>query len=194
MNIILDTFGVIGKTFNKHEHFRVVIFFWKQNTFSLPLALNLHFLNIYDYGDFEYVGNITISTPSQQPIVVLGTGSANLWIPGNNCDLLAESFIKKFFLKPLYSAAEESYIISCDATPEPIDITIGNSTYSIKYVNYIVRVSFTLAHLFSLHLRNLKIAGVFFTSRPGVVNNKTYPITADFSALSPFSELFCSFL
>ncbi|EGT60495.1 hypothetical protein CAEBREN_22566 [Caenorhabditis brenneri] len=42
--------------------------------------------NVNDFGDFEYLGNITIGTPGQQFLVVLDTGSANLWVPGPSCD------------------------------------------------------------------------------------------------------------
>lgn len=41
--------------------------------------------NVNDFGDFEYLGNITIGTPDQGFIVVLDTGSSNLWIPGPTC-------------------------------------------------------------------------------------------------------------
>uniref|UniRef100_A0A914CG01 Peptidase A1 domain-containing protein n=1 Tax=Acrobeloides nanus TaxID=290746 RepID=A0A914CG01_9BILA len=40
---------------------------------------------VTDYEDFEYVGNITIGTPGQPFIVILDTGSANLWIPNKSC-------------------------------------------------------------------------------------------------------------
>ncbi|CAD6193370.1 unnamed protein product [Caenorhabditis auriculariae] len=42
--------------------------------------------NVNDFGDFEYLGNITLGTPDQNFIVVLDTGSANLWVPATNCN------------------------------------------------------------------------------------------------------------
>jgi len=40
---------------------------------------------VNDYEDFEYVGNITIGTPGQPFVVILDTGSANLWVPDTGC-------------------------------------------------------------------------------------------------------------
>ncbi|WKY13806.1 hypothetical protein Q1695_004554 [Nippostrongylus brasiliensis] len=45
----------------------------------------LHVQPVYDYHDYEYYGDITIGTPEQKFLVVLDTGSANLWIPDHNC-------------------------------------------------------------------------------------------------------------
>ncbi|UMM31844.1 hypothetical protein L5515_005876 [Caenorhabditis briggsae] len=47
--------------------------------------------NVNDFADFEYLGNITIGTPDQSFIVVLDTGSANLWIPGPSCKANCDS-------------------------------------------------------------------------------------------------------
>ncbi|CAB3397939.1 unnamed protein product [Caenorhabditis bovis] len=51
-----------------------------------PNVLNSLPQNVNDFGDFEYLGNITIGTPDQSFVVVLDTGSANLWVPGPKCD------------------------------------------------------------------------------------------------------------
>ncbi|PAV62832.1 hypothetical protein WR25_08106, partial [Diploscapter pachys] len=41
---------------------------------------------VFDYGDMEYEGNMTLGTPDQQFLIVLDTGSSNLWVPYTACD------------------------------------------------------------------------------------------------------------
>ena len=38
-----------------------------------------------DYDDVVYVANVTLGTPSQAFLVVLDTGSSNLWVPKATC-------------------------------------------------------------------------------------------------------------
>ena len=47
-----------------------------------PLNLKTVAQNVNDYEDVEYIGNITVGTPDQTFLVILDTGSANLWVPG----------------------------------------------------------------------------------------------------------------
>lgn len=45
----------------------------------------VHSQAVHDFSDMEYLGDITIGTPEQSFLVVLDTGSANLWIPDYTC-------------------------------------------------------------------------------------------------------------
>lgn len=51
-----------------------------------PHVLAIEHQAVNDYDDLEYVGNITVGTPSTQLFnVVLDTGSSNLWFPSTSC-------------------------------------------------------------------------------------------------------------
>ncbi|CAB3409759.1 unnamed protein product [Caenorhabditis bovis] len=41
--------------------------------------------HVADFRDFAYFGNISLGTPEQRFLVVLDTGSSNLWVPDNTC-------------------------------------------------------------------------------------------------------------
>uniref|UniRef100_A0A914WJ38 Peptidase A1 domain-containing protein n=1 Tax=Plectus sambesii TaxID=2011161 RepID=A0A914WJ38_9BILA len=38
-----------------------------------------------DYDDLEYIGNGTLGTPQQPFLIILDTGSSNLWVPDSTC-------------------------------------------------------------------------------------------------------------
>lgn len=40
---------------------------------------------VTDLDDFAYYGTVNIGTPAQKFLVILDTGSANLWIPDITC-------------------------------------------------------------------------------------------------------------
>ncbi|VDM80131.1 unnamed protein product [Strongylus vulgaris] len=48
-------------------------------------AADIHIHDINGYYDIEYLAEITIGSPQQTFLVVLDTGSANLWVPDNSC-------------------------------------------------------------------------------------------------------------
>jgi hypothetical protein len=39
-----------------------------------------------DWDDLEYIGNGTLGTPQQQFLIILDTGSSNLWVPDSTCN------------------------------------------------------------------------------------------------------------
>ncbi|CAI2351848.1 unnamed protein product [Caenorhabditis sp. 36 PRJEB53466] len=41
--------------------------------------------HVADFRDFAYFGNISLGTPEQTFLVVLDTGSSNVWVPDNSC-------------------------------------------------------------------------------------------------------------
>ncbi|VDO64751.1 unnamed protein product, partial [Heligmosomoides polygyrus] len=63
---------------------------------------------VNDYGDYEYVGNITIGSPGQSFIVVLDTGSANLWVPSTNCEYVLNFLLQYNSSVPNFSTFSRS--------------------------------------------------------------------------------------
>ncbi|KAK5964417.1 Peptidase A1 domain-containing protein [Trichostrongylus colubriformis] len=60
--------------------------YWKKyNNMRSLLPQDIPSQKVHDYYDNEYLGNITIGTPEQNFMVVLDTGSANLWVPDRDC-------------------------------------------------------------------------------------------------------------
>ncbi|EYB84823.1 hypothetical protein Y032_0309g2069 [Ancylostoma ceylanicum] len=44
-----------------------------------------HAQDLIDYGDIEYLGEITVGTPQQKFRVLIDTGSSTLWVPDRSC-------------------------------------------------------------------------------------------------------------
>jgi hypothetical protein len=57
-----------------------------------------------DYDDLEYIGNGTLGTPQQQFLIILDTGSSNLWVPDSTCAACSS--------KNQYDATKSSTFIS----------------------------------------------------------------------------------
>uniref|UniRef100_A0A914XFV1 Peptidase A1 domain-containing protein n=1 Tax=Plectus sambesii TaxID=2011161 RepID=A0A914XFV1_9BILA len=76
-----------------------------------------------DYDDLEYLGNCTLGTPQQQFIVVLDTGSSNLWVPDSTCKACKH--------KHLYDNTKSS-TFKDDGTKWSIEYGDGSNAHGIQ--------------------------------------------------------------
>jgi len=80
-------------------------------------------LELKDFQDAQYYGDITLGTPPQVFSVVFDTGSANLWVPSARC----KGFNLACFLHRRYSSAHSSSYVR-DGTPFRIKYGSGSMT------------------------------------------------------------------
>ncbi|VDM67592.1 unnamed protein product [Strongylus vulgaris] len=83
------------------------------------LPTNVVPIRVLDFADIEYVSNITIGTPQQQFVVTPDTGSADLWVPSEECEEDACSEKNKF------SSKDSSTFIGSDVQWNAPDLLLG---------------------------------------------------------------------